>query len=261
MKNQKNKGYSKSNKYINIIVSLLIIIPVIYLVFVINTKKTLNKIPKSDSLSSNNFSPDSSLAKLQKTLDIAKANPNEKTLIDLSLEFYKAARYKECVGAALKALQYNPNCYAAYNNICSSYNQLGLWDEAVVAGKKALEIVPGDQLATNNLKVSMEGKAKYDKALADAISLAKSNPNEKNYIDLGNVYYNGGKFEIAISYYQKALSINNKNVLAYNNICSAYNQLGNWKLAEENCNKALAIDSTYKLAKNNLKFAKDNLKK
>ena len=56
--------------------------------------------------------------------------------------------------------------------MCSAYNQLGRWDEAIAAGKKALEIVPGDQLASNNLKISIEGKAKQEKNISDAEALA-----------------------------------------------------------------------------------------
>jgi len=261
MKAPKDKGKQKYNKYISIVISFLIILPLIYLVYVVSFKKTDAPVSKADSLSVNNMSIDSSQIKLQKAIDLAKANPNENSLINLSLEYYQTSKYKECADAASKALKYNPKSYAAYNNICSANNQLGKWDDAIAAGKKALEIVPGDQLATNNLKASIEGKSKLEKSIVDAKSLINSNPNETNYINLGNIYYNAGKFEMAIKSYQKALTYNKKNLLAYNNICSAYNELGEWKLAAENCEKALKIDSTYTLAKNNLKISKKNLSK
>ena len=163
--------------------------------------------------------------------------------------------------ASQKAAEYNPKSYAAYNNMCSAFNQLAMWEEAMNAGEKALEIVPGDQLATNNLKVSVDGKAKQDKSIAEAVTLTQTSPNEVNFSSLGYIYYNARKYELSIKAYQKVLTFNSKSIIAYNNICSAYNELHRYQEAIENCTQALKIDSSYALSKNNLKAAKDALKK
>lgn len=258
MKNTNNEVIQKNNKHVNLIISFLILLPLCFLIYNIKVKKNDAYKIKSDTLSN---SVDSNAIKLQAAIDLAKSNPNGTNYINLSLEYYNNRKYKECVDATKKALEFDSQSYIAYNNMCTAYNQLGLWDEAIVAGNKALEIAPGNQLATNNLKVSTDGKASQDKSITDAETLVKTSPSEKNYIRLGNIYYGARKYEKAINSFQKALSYNHNNIIVYNNICSAYNELGKWKEAAENCEKALRIDSSYVLSKNNLKLAKENLKK
>ena len=108
--------------------------------------------------------------------------------------------------------------------------------------------------------MSTDGQAQQDKQIADAETLAKTTPNEKNYASLGNIYYSAKKYTLAIATFKKVLVYNSKNLVACNNICSANNELGNWKEAAEYCEKALKIDSTFSLAKNNLNVAKQFLK-
>ncbi|MFH0867428.1 MAG: tetratricopeptide repeat protein [Bacteroidota bacterium] len=247
-------------RLINIVISVFILIPVFYLMYFLKYEKAGATGAVKDNLAVNK-NTDSLQLKLQSAIDLASSYPGESNYIALSLEYYNNGKYKECADAALKALQYNPKSYAAYNNMCCSYNMLGYWDEAIEAGKKALEMKPGDQLATNNLKASVDGKAAQDKKISDAESLVKTNPDELNYLNLGNIYYGARKYELAITAFQMTLACNNKNAVAYNNICSAYNELGKWKEAAENCKKALEIDSSFSLAKNNLNVANEELKK
>jgi len=261
MKKSENKRKTTNSRYVTPIIAFLILIPLCYLIYLDNFKAAgISKI-NNDTTAVSSLTVDSLQVKLQQAIQRANANPNEANYIDLSLQYYINAKYKECIEASQKALNYNAQSYAAYNNMCSAYNQLGYWDEGIAAGKMALQTKPGDQLAANNLKASLDGKAKQDKSIEDANNLVNTSPNEPNFINLGNLYYSAKKFLLAIESYQKAISCNNKSVTAYNNICSAYNELGRWKEATENCNKALKIDSANALAKNNLKVAKDNLKK
>jgi len=48
-------------------------------------------------------------------------------------------------------LKLNPNYAEAYNNICSAYNAMQMWDKGAEACEKALKINPGYELAKNNL--------------------------------------------------------------------------------------------------------------
>jgi len=261
MKNLKDKEKTSRSKWVNVIISVLILFPLCYLVYIVNIGKAGASDISKNTNERNNTPTDSALVKLQAAIDLAKSFPNETNYINLSLEYYNNGKHQECVEASKKALEYNANSYPAYNNLCSAYNQLGLWDDAITAGEKALEVKPGDQLAQNNLQASRDGKVKQDKSILDAETLVKTSPNEINYLSLGNIYYSARKYELAIKSYKKTLTYNNKSVAAYNNICSAYNTIGNYKDAIINCEKALKIDSSYILAKNNLKIAKDNLKK
>ena len=177
MENANNKDIPKNKKLVNWIISILILLPLCFLIYTIKVKKTEASKIKSDTLTNNKIAPRDSIAiKLQAATDLARTSPNENNYINLSLEYYHNNKYKECVDATKKALEFNPKSYVAYNNMCSAYNMLGYWDDAIDAGNKALAIAPGDQLAINNLKVSKDGKAKQIKAIADVTLLLKPVP-------------------------------------------------------------------------------------
>ncbi len=73
-------------------------------------------------------------------------------LLNQSLAYYYAGKYRECIDACNKALELQPNYPEAYNNIGTAYNQLQKYDSAVWACGKAVELKPDFQLAKNNLE-------------------------------------------------------------------------------------------------------------
>ncbi len=89
-----------------------------------------------------------------------KATPTSDNYINLSLEYYNVGRFLDCVKACEEALKIKPNNDIAYNNICSAYNMLKDYDNAILAGQKAVELNPKNQLAKNNLKAAQDGKKK-----------------------------------------------------------------------------------------------------
>lgn len=89
--------------------------------------------------------------KVTAALAIAKQNPTSDNYINLSLVYYNEGMFIECINACNEALKINPQNFAAYNNICSAYNQLKEWEKAIKACEKALEIKSDFTLARNNL--------------------------------------------------------------------------------------------------------------
>jgi tetratricopeptide (TPR) repeat protein len=89
--------------------------------------------------------------KLDVGVETAKKNPTADNYINLSLQYYEAGMYKECITACEEALKIKPNYAIAYNNICSSYNALKMYDKAIEACNKALAINPNFELAKGNL--------------------------------------------------------------------------------------------------------------
>jgi len=90
----------------------------------------------------------------------ASKNSSSDNYINLSLEYYNAGRFLDCVKAAQEALKLKPENDIAYNNICSAYNMLKDYDNAIIAGQKAVQLNPNNQLAKNNLKAAQEAKKK-----------------------------------------------------------------------------------------------------
>jgi Tfp pilus assembly protein PilF len=104
-------------------------------------------------------------AYLQKTLALAPAHLEAKKLLeqvqgyeigtpeyflDLSLRLYNEKKFQECIDACHKALQLKPGYAAAYNNICSAYNEMKEYERAMQACDSALKIDPAYTLAKNN---------------------------------------------------------------------------------------------------------------
>ena len=179
------------------------------------------------------------------------ANPNVNGYIDLSVIYYNAKQYNKSIEASKNVLQLDPNNSSAYNNLCSAYNCLEMFDEAKAACIKALAINPDFTLAKNNLKVAEDG---ISRRKAKKLSIGQ-------YLNLSYNYYVQGNYNACIKTCRELLSIDPTNSTAYNNICSSYNALGQYKEAEKACTQALNIKPDYELAKNNLKIARDNISK
>jgi len=91
-------------------------------------------------------------------LILTKQKPSADSYIQLSLIYYTNHNYLKCVEAATEALKLNPQSDIAYNNICSAYNMLKMWDKAIDAGEKGLSLKADNQLLKNNLVISHNGK-------------------------------------------------------------------------------------------------------
>ncbi|MDB5157416.1 MAG: tetratricopeptide repeat protein [Mucilaginibacter sp.] len=81
-----------------------------------------------------------------------KAAPTAEKYLTLSLLYYNAGQFQQCIEAGNEAIKLKSNFPEAYNNICASYNKLQQWDKAVTAGKKGLALSPNFQLLKNNLQ-------------------------------------------------------------------------------------------------------------
>ncbi|WP_438422367.1 tetratricopeptide repeat protein [Aquimarina macrocephali] len=179
---------------------------------------------------------------------VAKA-PSVNGYIELSLLYYKKKDYFKSIEASKKVISLDPNNNIAYNNLCSAYNNLLMYDEAKISCEKSLMIKPHTSLTKNNLSVSFKG--------IDRRENRKLTPEE--YLNLSYNYYKLGYFEKCIEVSKELLEAEPNSVVAYNNICSSYIALGNYEKAKEACNKALEINPDYQLAKNNLKWAESKL--
>jgi tetratricopeptide (TPR) repeat protein len=99
------------------------------------------------------------LVDLQASQDSAMKRPCFETYFKLGFDYFNSKRFPDAAEATLQALRYNPNSYAAWNNLCSAYNELHEWDKAIVAGTKAVQLKPDFELAKNNLNWAQKNKA------------------------------------------------------------------------------------------------------
>jgi Flp pilus assembly protein TadD len=86
---------------------------------------------------------------------VARTSPTPQNLLDLSLLYHQAGRYRECIYAATEAIELKPDYAESYNNIAAAYEALGQWDDAIRASRQAIKLSPNLQLAKNNLAYSI----------------------------------------------------------------------------------------------------------
>ncbi len=91
---------------------------------------------------------------------VTSREPTVEHWLDLSLAYYRAARFEESLGAAQEALKLKPDSAEAYNNLGSAHASLGRYDAAIEAEQRALAINPRFTLAENNLRWAEQMKAR-----------------------------------------------------------------------------------------------------
>jgi tetratricopeptide (TPR) repeat protein len=91
--------------------------------------------------------------------DVA-ARPTADVYVDLSLAWFQAGKYRECIAAARSALKIRPDSAKAWNNIGAAYNAMSQWDEGIAAAQEAIRLKPDFQLAKNNLRWAEREKHK-----------------------------------------------------------------------------------------------------
>ncbi len=95
-------------------------------------------------------------SKLELMEENLKQKPTPEGYLDLSLNYYMAKDFEQCIAAAQKALELKPDYAEAWNNICSAHNSLGNFEEGAKACGMALKIKPDYPLAKNNLAWAMK---------------------------------------------------------------------------------------------------------
>jgi tetratricopeptide (TPR) repeat protein len=119
-------------------------------------KKAL-EITAGDPLATNNLAVSmNGKAKQEKDITAAetlvKANPSETNYLSLGYLYYMAGSYDLSINIYKKVIEINKKSVTAYNNICSAYNELGKYKEAMVYCETALKIDSTFLLSKNNLK-------------------------------------------------------------------------------------------------------------
>ncbi|SHJ58113.1 tetratricopeptide repeat protein [Aquimarina spongiae] len=213
-------------------------------------KNTVHEI-KVDGISlcyivKNDYKGDDYFLELQQNV---ANSPSANGFIDLGLVYFNKTEYVRSIEAFKMAINIDPSNSLAYNNICSAFNRLKMYEKAQEACEKAISLRPDFDLAKNNLLVS---KNRISRSREENLTV-------KEYLNLSYNYYRLGFFKECIDTCEKLLEIDPDNVIAYNNICSSYNNLEDYENAIKACEKALEINPNYEVARNNLDSAKKKI--
>lgn len=76
---------------------------------------------------------------------------------NLGVIFSKLGQYEACINFCLYAIKLKSDNAFAYNNVCSAYNALEKYAEAVKYGEEAVKLDPSSELFRNNLEIARSG--------------------------------------------------------------------------------------------------------
>ena len=86
-------------------------------------------------------------------------SPSVDDFLKLSVIYYHAKRYEDCVKAARSALELRPNLAEAYANIATALHSLGRDDEAIIALREVVRLRPDMEFAKVDLRILLDKRA------------------------------------------------------------------------------------------------------
>jgi len=94
---------------------------------------------------------------------LARTDPSVDHYLRLSVSYFEAKRYQDCILAAQQALKINPQLAEAYSNLAAAYNTLGRVDEAIAALQEEVRLNANLRGAKSNLQYELNRKAQSGK--------------------------------------------------------------------------------------------------
>jgi tetratricopeptide (TPR) repeat protein len=174
--------------------------------------------------------------------------------INLSLDQYKQAQYRQSIDSARRALRLDPNSAEAYTNIGADYGAMRQWDEAIQNEREALRRKPDLQLARNNLNWYLQQSAAV-RAGSSANTALRDKPNAEDFINESLHLNQAGRYAESIAAARKALELSPNSAEAWNNIAADNEALHRWDDAIAAAQRAISLRHGYELAKNNLAWS------
>ncbi len=175
------------------------------------------------------------------------ADPNNyAALINFGVLLKSLNRIEEAKESFVKAIKINPNFELGYLNLGNIYFKLNKLDEAETNYKKTIEIKPNYAEAHFNLGIIYDSTDRSDQAelsYNEAIKL-KSNYSQA-YNNLGNLYRKLKRTNEAEINYKKLIEINSSSAEGYYNLANLYNDVDKFDDALVNYTKAVKLNPNF----------------
>lgn len=128
-----------------------------------------------------------------------------------------------------------------------------IWNDPLKFYQTAIKYSPDSYRPHNEIGIIYLQQGKYDLAIKELQKAIELNKRfELAYDNLGMAYDHKGDFENAIPQYKKAIELNPLNPKTYNNLGNAYNKLNQFDQAIKAYEEALKLNPHYKAVYNNL---------
>jgi arylsulfatase A-like enzyme/predicted Zn-dependent protease len=175
------------------------------------------------------------------------ANPKEKIAVFNELSRAREIGMNGKPDEAIKIIQgiiaTDPDITDAYFSIGSIYIQEQKYGEAIDYFKQVLDRKPDETFAALNITRSYERMGKLEEAEHFALDyLQKGFEEPQLYFMLGNMNFLQKKYDLAIPYYEKCLSLNTESAGSCDTLAAIYIVKGDLARAEEYLRKALELN-------------------
>ena len=173
-----------------------------------------------------------------------KLNPKmDYAYVGLGNIFASKKKLNKAIDYTLKALEINPHNSVAADNLGKLMLQQGNMAGAVQYFKKTLEIDPDNENAKTNLKQISIFQKKINEQAPGILQAIQSSPNDPMpYVQLGRLYQSVRFYTLAISQYEKALSIKSDTIPALYSMGIIYTLRGEYDNAIEAFKEIIAYD-------------------
>jgi type IV pilus assembly protein PilF len=148
-----------------------------------------------------------------------KLRPDDPALLNsLGLAYSKKNKFDLAEQKYLKAIALKPAYSEAKNNLGLNYMAMKRWDDAIFQLKPVTEDIfyPDHETATINLARAYYYKGDLEKAKDILLTVVSNSPrNPIARLDLGRVYFAGGKTALAVEQFNKSIELHKDYANAY----------------------------------------------
>ena len=149
---------------------------------------------------------------LEKAESIAEKVNQDLLYYSIAFSYDNQKNYEQAIRLNEKAIEINPSCFLAYNNLGSIYIKNNLLDKSEECYLKALEINPKYALCYTNIGNIAKYKGDIDKAHEYYLKAIELGDNSDNvYSNIGVILTEQRKISEGIEFYKKALTKNPHN--------------------------------------------------
>lgn len=178
---------------------------------------------------------------------------NYAALINFGVLLKALNRLDEAKASFVKAIKINPKIELGYMNLGNIFFKFNQLDEAETNYKKSIEIKPNYAEAHFNLGIFYDKTDRPDQAELSYNEAIKLKPNySQAYNNLGNLYRKLKRTNEAEVNYKKLIEINSSSAEAYYNLGNLYNDIEKFYDAMLNYIKAIKLNPNFDSAYNYL---------
>lgn len=173
-------------------------------------------------------------------------------LLKAGNKLVEAGKYSEARARFSEALKVSPQCSGAYNGIGASYLRENNFKQAEVALRRGFDLDSNNMHILNNLGAACYHQEHFAECIVYyklALQMAHTDDGKvEPMVNLANALADQKKIKEASEYFAEALRIKPDYAMAYTSLARMYYNTGRFDLAVENANRAIKLKPNYAMA-------------